>query len=204
MRDSSHECADFYLIFGIVFWGSHDNVDGRLWTLACSATISTRIHLRSAPPLGHSIPLSLSNELCHVFHLVKQPDTAIISPSPSPSLIVHLSSNPKHYHPLYSYSSRIITRCRLFFMLLFIITFSSFRRSFTSLAFWEPYFLYALASSNLIHAQQTIHTFFRNFTRTHILPPLRLTSMTETNKTDSALAPLRRVWALSGGYGSFV
>jgi hypothetical protein len=70
------------------------------------------------------------------------------------------------------------------------ITFSSFRRSFTSLAFWEPYFLYALASSNL--NTRTTHTFFRNFTHVHTFsPPAYLNDRNKQNGFRSRTAAPR-------------
>jgi hypothetical protein len=137
MRDSSHECADFFTLYlALFFWGSHDNVDGRLWTLACSATISTRIHLRSAPPLGHSIPYhSLMNFVTFFISSNNQTPQLSHHHHHHPSIVIyHPIQNI--YHPLYSYSSRIITRCRLFLPCLFIITFSPLSGcSFTSVAF---------------------------------------------------------------------
>ena len=120
---------------------------GRLLTLACSASIyahSSPFCAAFLPPLS----LSLSNELVTFFISSNSPNTAIviiIAPHchPSSSLVLLLITT---YHSLLFVS-----------MLLFIIAF---------VAFGEQYFLYALPSSALI--TRTTHTFFRNFTRTHI------------------------------------
>lgn len=134
---------------------------GRLWTLACSASIATRIHLRSVPPFCHPIPyLSLMNVV--TFFISSNSQIPQSSSSSSSSIIYHL-------HPLYSYSSRPITRCCLSQCCCSLLLSSFQARSLP----WEHYFLYALPSSALI--TRTTHTFFRNFTRTHIfLPPAYL------------------------------
>jgi len=137
----------------------------RGWTLACFATIATCIHLRFAPPLGHFIPLSLSNELCHVFHLVKQPDTAIISPSPSPSLIVIYHPNiiipctPTHHSLLFVLN---VVVHYYFLLLQAFIYLSRLLRNTISFTLCQ-----GLTSS---HAQPTRFS-ETSHVHTHILPP---------------------------------
>jgi hypothetical protein len=111
--------------------------------------------------------LSLSNERCHVFHLVKQPNTAII-------IIIIINPPLSFHHP--SSSSLVLLLIHdlsLAVVCLNVVVHYCFRRLGRALYLWEQYFLYALPSSALI--TRTTHTFFRNFTRTHIfLPPAYL------------------------------
>ena len=164
--DGSHGCPGFTL-YSSLFLGESRECG---WTLVdacplCSATIPTRIHLRSGPRFCHGFPyLSLMN-FCHVFHLVKQPNTTIITITTPHS---HLSSSLSlvlllitTYHSLLFVS-----------MLLFIIAFVVFRRSLYLSPFGNNI---SFTLCQALPSSHTTHTFFRNFTRTYIsLPPAYL------------------------------
>jgi hypothetical protein len=150
----SHVCVGLPY-FRHCFGGSREDVDtcGRLPALLQSLRAFISVLLR----LSTAAFLPLPNELLSRFFIsrqTKQTPQSPPQPQQLPLIVIIIIITP-----LYSYS-RVSTRCCL--SQCFEVVIYCFR-------LWQQYFLYA--------SSHHTHTFFRNFTRTHIAPPYPLSGL---------------------------
>ena len=135
-----------YLIFRHCFGGI-----ARTWTLGRSATIATLFHLRSVPPFRRPI-LSLTS-LMNFF-------TFFISLKQTHSTITTITITHRHHEPFipctptHAHHPLCLSQC---FVIIAVVVCRRLRLS-------------ALGTIFPLSSPHHTHTFFRNFTRTHITP----------------------------------